>query len=376
MAQETRRDQPVRLLNPSAQPFVAALRTCRFFAVIFFWVTMVCVLAYTLAFVITEWAGLYDESSRVREAMQVKQPAASPAPASAAPTAPAAPAAPAGTSCLWLFEGTAAAAPPPAAKRLPDKEGAGESPASTLRSGLVLRSEALLRRVASAAAAEDGPPSGTPTFFGIPATPAAEPAAGAAGQPGPRYPAAPAAGSMTPKEPPPAATAKEGESRGEAVAKPETPLPERTPPTPEERRVRADYYYDVAVNILKPLRIVGVISSFLLGVTLFLYLQIALLGRLSGIKQLTSALFFLILFFATVLPWESIFEGFRVNVFYDFARLVSIHGERLAGNTGDFWEQAKYFARFFGLPLVSLFLLAWSGLQFASGYSESVVANE
>ena len=346
MAQEIRRDQPVRLLNPSAQPFVAALRTCRFFAVIFFWVTMVCVLAYTLAFVMTAWVGLYDESSRVREAMQVKQPAAEPAPASAAPTAPAAPAAPeapsapTGTSRLSLFEGTAAAAPPPAAKRPPDKEGAGESPAV---------------------------PSGTPTFFGIPAT--------STGKEAPKE-APKAAPAATPKEPPPAAAAKEGESRGEAVAKPETPLPERTPPTPEQRRVRADYYYDVAINILKPLRIVGVISSFLLGVTLFLYLQIALLGRLSGIKQLTSALFFLILFFATVLPWESIFEGFRVNVFYDFARLVSTHGERLAGNTGDFWEQAKYCARLLGLPLVSLLLLAWSGLQFASGYSESVVANE
>jgi hypothetical protein len=29
-----------------------------------------------------------------------------------------------------------------------------------------------------------------------------------------------------------------------------------------------------------------------------------------------------------------------------------------------------------GLPLVSIALLAWSGLQFASGYVESVVANE
>lgn len=347
MAQEIRRDQPVRLLNPSAQPFVAALRTCRFFAVIFFWVTLVCVLAYTLAFAVTEWVGLYDESSRVQEAMQVKppaaEPAAEPAPAPAAPAAPAAPEAPpapAGTSWLSLFEGTAAAAPPPTAKRPPDKEGAGESPA---------------------------PPSGTPKFFGVPATPA--------GRETPKE-APKTAPAETPKETPPAAAAKEGESRGEAVANPETPLPERTPATPEQRRVRADYYYDVAVNILKPLRIVGVISSFLLGVTLFLYLQIALLGRLSGIKQLTSALFFLLLFFVTILPLESIFEGFRVNVFYDFTRLVSIHGERLAGNTGDFWEQAKYFARFFGLPLVSLFLLAWSGLQFASGYSESVVANE
>jgi len=130
------------------------------------------------------------------------------------------------------------------------------------------------------------------------------------------------------------------------------------------------------VNILKPLRVVGVLSSFLLGVTLFLYLQIALLGRLAGIKPLTSALFFLLLFFATVVPWENIFEGFRVNVFYDFPRLVAIHGQRLAGNTGDFWEHARYFARFFGLPLVSIALLAWSGLQFAAGYVESVVAND
>jgi hypothetical protein len=132
----------------------------------------------------------------------------------------------------------------------------------------------------------------------------------------------------------------------------------------------------VTINILRPLRVVGVLSSFLLGATLFLYLQISLLGRLAGIKQLTSALFFLLLFFATVVPWENIFEGFRVNVFYDFARLVATHAQRMAGDTGDLSEQAKYFARFFGLPLVSIALLAWSGLQFAAGYVESVVANE
>ncbi|MCX5683411.1 MAG: hypothetical protein NT049_06985, partial [Planctomycetota bacterium] len=97
MAQELRRDQAVRLPNPSAQPFVAALKTCRFFAVVFFWVTMVCVMAYAAAFVATEWVGLYD-APKVDAAKPSAEPAAAPAapgaPAAPAP-APAAPAAPA-----------------------------------------------------------------------------------------------------------------------------------------------------------------------------------------------------------------------------------------------------------------------------------------
>jgi hypothetical protein len=323
MAQELRRDQPVRLPNPSAQPFVAALRTARFFAVVFFWVTMVCVLAYVAAFVLTEWVGLYD----------IPPAAAAPA---AAPTAPepaeAKPSADkpaAGASWLGILEGTASAAPKPEPRKTEPKEG------------------------------ESGPTK----FFGVPATPVKEGAKAAPGE--------------ASKEPPPESPAsKEAETKGEVVAKPETPLPEKAPLTPEQRRVRAEYYYDVSLNILKPLRVIGVLSSFLLGATLFLYLQIALLGRLAGIRQLTNALFLLLLFFATVVPWENIFEGFRVNVFYDFLRLVATHADRAAGNTGDLWTQVRYFARFFGLPIGSAVLLAWSGIQFAAGYAESVLANE
>ena len=346
MAQELRRDQAVRLPNPSAQPFVAALKTCRFFAVLFFWVTMVCVVVYAAAFVSTEWVGLYDVPK-----IEVAPSPAAPTPVAPAPAAPApaaTPEAPASTSWLPMLENTALAAPmPPSAKSAPSKE---ES---------------------------EDVPRGTPTFFGVPAVPAG----GAAKE------ATKAAAVETPKKVVPAtsveslkevreavaAAAKDAETKGEVVAKPETPAAEKPVMTPEQK---AQHYYDVTLNILRPLRVVGVLSSFLLGMTLFLYLQIALLGRLAGIKQLTSALFFLLLFFATVLPWENIFEGFRVNVFYDFTRLVAVHMQRLAGDTGDFWEQAKYFARFLGLPLVSIVLLAWSGLQFASGYVESVVANE
>jgi hypothetical protein len=355
MAQELRRDQAVRLPNPSAQPFVAALKTCRFFAVLFFWVTMVCVVAYAAAFVATEGIGLYDvpKADASRPAAEpVLSPAAPLAPA-AAPAAPAAPASPAGTSWLPMFESTASAAPmPPNGKTAPARE-------------------------------SEEVPGTTPKFFGVPAVPASDAPAKDA------PPAAPKTAAVeTPKKSVAtvsaealreasealAAAAKDAETRGEAVAKPEAPaVAERPALSPQQK---AQYYYDVTLNILKPLRVVGVLSSFLLGATLFLYLQISLLGRLAGIKQLTSALFFLLLFFATVLPWENIFEGFRVNVFYDFTRLVATHAQRMAGDTGDFWEQAKYFARFFGLPLVSILLLAWSGLQFASGYVESVVANE
>jgi hypothetical protein len=355
MAQELRRDQAVRLPNPSAQPFVAALKTCRFFAVLFFWVTMVCVVAYAAAFVTTEWIGLYD----VPKAEAASKPAAEPAPSPAAPAAPVAPATPAapaasaaapapaaGASWLSIFENTASAAPaPPNGKSAPSKD-------------------------------SEETPGTTPTFFGVPATPAgaasAKEAPKAAAVEAPKK--ATAAVEALKEASEAVAAAKDAETKGEAVAKPEMPVAAEKPALSPEQK--AQYYYNVTVNILKPLRVVGVLSSFLLGMTLFLYLQIALLGRLAGIKQLTTALFFLLLFFATVVPWENIFEGFRVNVFYDFTRLVAIHAQRLAGDTGDFWEQAKYFARFFGLPLVSIALLAWSGLQFASGYAESVVANE
>ncbi|MBE3068609.1 MAG: hypothetical protein IMZ66_00065, partial [Planctomycetes bacterium] len=104
MAQDQRRDQMVRLPNPSAQPFVAALKTARFFAVLFFWVTMVCVLAHAATFVLTEWVHLYDVA--VPEPAPVVAPAAPAAPSVEEKT-------PAGqVRVLALFEGVAAAAEP------------------------------------------------------------------------------------------------------------------------------------------------------------------------------------------------------------------------------------------------------------------------
>jgi hypothetical protein len=35
-----------------------------------------------------------------------------------------------------------------------------------------------------------------------------------------------------------------------------------------------------------------------------------------------------------------------------------------------------YFGRYLVMPIVSAAILAWSGIQFAAGYAESVLSNE
>jgi len=321
MAQDSRRDQPVRLPNPSAQPFVAALKTARFYAVLFFWATMVCVLAYATTFVLTEWVCLYDLPA-VRGAPKAA-PAAEPSEANPAAEPGKGPAAPAATSWLGLLESTALAAQatePAKGELFPNVPFQG-APKDSSKAGMTEAPKE------SAAAKVTGPSdSGT---------------------------------------------------EGKVVAEPQAPAVEAPPElTPEQRRQRAEHFRHETAHTLKPLRTIGVLTSILLGVTLFVYLQIALLGRLAGIRQLTNAVFLLLLFFATVMPWDSIFEGFRVSAFYDFTNLLEAHTARIGHPAADVWDEVAYYGRYFALPLVSTLLLALSGLQFSSGYRESVVANE
>ena len=245
MAQETKRDQPVRLPNPSAQPFVTALKTVRFFAVIFFWVTMVCVLAHVAAFVATEWARVYDAAG----AEAVEEPTAQ--------------------------------------------------------------------------------PEGAETVTGEAAAPA-------------------------PDEP-----GAEGAQETSRWA--------------PEKRAR---YRRATERVLGGLRFVGVLCGVLLWVTAFLYLQITLLGRLSGIRPLTNVVFLMLLFLATAVPWQTVFQEESVRSFFDFSQLWSAYTERGAVGGFDLWDTGWYYFRFFALPLLGAVLLALAGLQFARGYRESVVANE
>jgi hypothetical protein len=340
MAQEIRRDQPVRLPNPSAQPFVAALKTARFYAVVFFWITMVCITSYAVAFVLMEWVGLYDAPAAEAAAQPgtPEKPAAEPA----KDKEPAAAPAPGATSWLGLLENTAQAAPPPPpppAKAEPPKPAAKEAPK------------------------EPGKEHG---FMGLPS------GASKAGAKEPQPETEPPS-----SQPITLPAAKAPETAGKVVGTPEVPLPERPQPTAGEQRQRVQEHHHVTANLLKPLRVIGTLTSFLLFITLFLYLQIALLGRLAGIRQLTNSLFLMLLFMAAVMPWDSVFPDFRISAFYDFGKLTAEHAARIKEAADmDTWKHVTYFARFFASPVIAALLLAWSGIQFASGYGESVVANE
>jgi len=299
MTQGLKREPPVRLPNPSAQPFVAALKTARFYAVIFFWVTMVCVLAYVATFVLAEWVGLFDVSAAE--------------PVKAAPAGP--------VSWLGIFESAAAAAAPES------KSGA--------------------------------------SFFGLEATT--------------KKASPPAESPQEPAEPSPATSQKsppESVTEGKIVAERPTPPAPRTPVATRPKNRRAQYYHDLVAAVLPPLRIVGILASILLGVTLFVYLQITLLGRLAGIRSLTNAVFLLLVFWVTVMPWEDVFPGFQVSAFYHFSQLMEAHATRLTGSACGLPDTVLYYGRFFALPIASLLLLACSGIRFTAGYHESVVANE
>jgi hypothetical protein len=263
MAQEIRREPAVRLPNPGAQPFVAALKTVRFFAVVFFWLAMVCMLAHVAAFISIQWLGVYDE------------PAAEPADA--------------------VIEAATSA-------------GAAHGPG-------------LFESAASAAAPKEG----------------AEPA----GAPG---------------------SVKREERRvGLSTA---------------ERRARAMQYRECTAALLKPLRAVGILMAILLLITIFVYLQIVLLGRLAGIRPITSSLCLTLVFLATVVPWHNVFAELQFGSFFDFDLLLKAHAQWVKFGFSDVYGAASYYLRFFAMPLLSTVLLALAGVQFASGYRESVVVNE
>ena len=266
MAQEMRREPAVRLPNPGAQPFVAALKTVRFFAVVFFWLAMVCMLAHVAAFISIQWLGVCDE-----DAAEPAETAAD-----AAPTARAGPG-------PGLFESAAEAAAP----------------------------------------AEKGSP--------------------------------------------PVAESLREEAPHQGLS-------------PADRRARALQYRECAAALLKPLRAIGILMAILLLVTIFLYLQIALLGRLAGIRPLTSSLCLMLLstglFLMTVVPWHNIFVELQSGSFFNFEALLEAHDQWAKFGFSDVYDAAWYYLRFFAMPLLSTLLLALAGVQFASGYRESVVVNE
>jgi hypothetical protein len=141
---------------------------------------------------------------------------------------------------------------------------------------------------------------------------------------------------------------------------------------------RARDYMPLFRQTCATMRLVGLLCSALLLVTLFVYLEISLLGRLAGVRYLTMS-FFLMLFFAfTVYSWEPLLPGNRIvgSLFTldDLLNSYTVLMQR--GKTLQVNERIFYYVRFLALPLLSFVLLVFSWLRFRRGYEESVLMNE
>jgi hypothetical protein len=141
---------------------------------------------------------------------------------------------------------------------------------------------------------------------------------------------------------------------------------------------RARDYMPLFRQTASTMRLVGLLCSALLLVTLFVYLEISLLGRLAGVRYLTMS-FFLMLFFAfTVYSWEPLLPGNRiVGSLFTLDDLLNSYTVLLQrGTTLQMNERIFYYVRFLALPLLSFVLLVFSWLRFRRGYEESVLMNE
>jgi hypothetical protein len=84
----------------------------------------------------------------------------------------------------------------------------------------------------------------------------------------------------------------------------------------------------------------------------------------------------MLVFLATVVPWHNVFAELEFGSFFDFEALLKAHNQWLKFGFSDVYGAASYYLWFFAMPLLSTLLLALAGVQFASGYRESVVVNE
>jgi len=141
---------------------------------------------------------------------------------------------------------------------------------------------------------------------------------------------------------------------------------------------RAQRSLEYVKQLLRTIRLVGLLASMLLLVTLFVYLEISLLGRLAGVRYLTMSFFLMLVFVATVYSWEPLLPGTRIlgalYVVDEF--LDSYTGYVQRHDTLSLVEAMSHYGRFLVMPLLSFALLVFSWLRFRRGYEESVLMNE
>jgi len=130
--------------------------------------------------------------------------------------------------------------------------------------------------------------------------------------------------------------------------------------------------------LMATMRQVGLLASMLLLVTLFVYLEIALLGRLAGVRYLTMSFFLMLFLVATVYSWEALLPGTRIlgslYVLEDYLNSYTVLKQHSVPHA--FGDWTLHYSRFIIMPIFSFVLFIASWLRFRRGYVESVVMNE
>jgi len=130
--------------------------------------------------------------------------------------------------------------------------------------------------------------------------------------------------------------------------------------------------------LMATMRQVGLLASMLLLVTLFVYLEIALLGRLAGVRYLTISFFLVLFLVATVYSWEPLLAGARLlgslYVLEDYLNSYTLLKQH--SSTYTFGDWTLHYSRFLVMPVLSFVLLVAGWQRFRRGYVESVVMNE
>ena len=141
---------------------------------------------------------------------------------------------------------------------------------------------------------------------------------------------------------------------------------------------RAQRSLEYVKQLLRTMRLVGLLASMLLLVTLCVYLEISLLGRLAGVRYLTMSFFLMLVFVATVYSWEPLLPGTRIlgSLYVVDEFLDSYTGYVQRHDTLSPAEAMSHYGRFLVMPVASLALLVFSWLRFRRGYEESVLMNE
>jgi len=175
-------------------------------------------------------------------------------------------------------------------------------------------------------------------------------------------------------EPPAEAPAEEEAAEGDAADEPAEPAQADPWWTP----ARAERTLRYARPLMTAMRLAGLVSGVLLLVTLFVYLQVSLLGRLAGVQFLTQAFFLTLFLVATAYSWEPVLPGTRIlgslYRYHDLLNSYTVLMQR--GEAVTFGQTAYYFGRFLVMPVVSLVLLIICYLKFRRGYEASVLMNE